>query len=120
MFNLQDEKDRMWLTMGLSESLSASIHISVLEDSNNWDDVSIVGAEKPTLEFALQAFNDYKTKDQLNLLRHHRNNLLKETDWWAVSDRTMSNEQIEYRQKLRDITQLYSSIEDVIWPEIPK
>ena len=36
--------------------------------------------------------------------REKRDRLLTETDWWAVSDRTMTSEQTTYRQALRDIT----------------
>lgn len=57
---------------------------------------------------------------ELNTIRKMRNAKLKETDWWAVGDRTMTQEQIDYRQALRDITEVYSSREDVVWPEIPE
>lgn len=120
MFNLQEYRDRMWLTMGLSEALTASIHVGVPENSNDWSDVTIVGAEKPTLEFALEAYNTYKAKAQLALLRYERDLLLKETDWWAVADRTMTPEQIQYRQSLRDITDEYTSVDDVVWPTKPE
>jgi len=36
-------------------------------------------------------------------LRHYRNSELVRTDPWAMSDRTMSQEQIDYRQYLRDL-----------------
>ena len=36
--------------------------------------------------------------------RQKRDELLAETDWWAVSDRTMTAEETAYRQALRDIT----------------
>lgn len=36
-------------------------------------------------------------------LRHARNAELVQTDPWAMSDRTMSQEQIYYRQFLRDL-----------------
>ncbi len=36
-------------------------------------------------------------------LRAQRDRLLAETDWWAVQDRTMSQEEIDYRQALRDL-----------------
>jgi hypothetical protein len=32
----------------------------------------------------------------------------------------MTAEQITYRQALRDITQTYTSLSDVIWPEKPE
>lgn len=56
----------------------------------------------------------------LNSLRKARNQKLKETDWWAVADRTMTQEQTDYRQALRDITDTYSSLEDVVWPDKPE
>ena len=45
-------------------------------------------------------------------MRKIRNAKLAETDWWAVSDRTMTQAQIDYRQALRDIT------DNADWPEI--
>jgi len=36
--------------------------------------------------------------------REVRNMLLSETDWWAVQDRTMTQEELDYRQALRDLT----------------
>ena len=52
-------------------------------------------------------------------LREQRNALLAETDWWASSDLTMTDAQTTYRQALRDITDTYSSLDDVVWPEKP-
>ena len=37
-------------------------------------------------------------------LRNKRNNLLKETDYLALSDNTISDEMKKYRKDLRDIT----------------
>ena len=51
-------------------------------------------------------------------LRAERNRLITQTDWWANSELTMTQEQMEYRQALRDITETYSSLEEVIWPEL--
>lgn len=56
---------------------------------------------------------------ELDQLRWVRNGLLKETDWWASSDRTMTQAQIDYRQALRDITDNYTSTNDVVWPTKP-
>lgn len=55
----------------------------------------------------------------LNELRAERNRRIAETDWWANSDRTMTAEQTAYRQALRDITDSYTSLEDVVWPTKP-
>lgn len=39
----------------------------------------------------------------LKWLREKRNYLLGKTDWWCCSDRTPTQEQINYRQALRDL-----------------
>ena len=52
-------------------------------------------------------------------LRDVRNSKLAETDWWASSDLTMTEAQTAYRQALRDITDTYTSLDDVVWPEVP-
>ena len=52
-------------------------------------------------------------------LRKTRNDLLIETDWWGVSDRTMTDAQKKYRQDLRDLPTTSSDPEDVIWPNKP-
>ena len=57
--------------------------------------------------------------EPLRLLRQGRDRRLAETDWWAVSDRTITDEQAAYRQALRDITATYTSLDDVVWPTKP-
>jgi len=56
----------------------------------------------------------------LKELRAERNRRIAETDWWASSDLTMTAEQTAYRQALRDITNTYSSLDDVVWPVKPE
>ncbi len=53
--------------------------------------------------------------------RKTRNALLSETDWWAVSDRTMTDDQTAYRQALRDITTHtnWPVLNDSDWPTKP-
>ena len=58
-------------------------------------------------------------EQQLDELRRERNYKLSETDWWALSDVTMTDEQASYRQALRDITETYSSLDNVVWPTNP-
>ena len=55
----------------------------------------------------------------LKALREERNRRIAETDWWASSDLTMTPEQSAYRQALRDITETYSSLDNVVWPVKP-
>jgi len=56
----------------------------------------------------------------LQELRNKRNNLLNETDWWGVSDNTMTAEQTQYRQDLRDITNGLTTVEQVEAVEFPE
>ena len=46
---------------------------------------------------------------------------LKETDWWAVKDLTMSQAKKDFRQALRDLPQIYDSAYDAAdnWPVMP-
>lgn len=60
------------------------------------------------------------TVDLENAGRFIRDNLLEETDVWALSDRTMTAEQTAYRQALRDITDQSSFPEDITWPTKPE
>lgn len=52
-------------------------------------------------------------------VRATRDKLLEKTDWWAVSDRTMTTEQSTYRQNLRDITSQEGFPYSVTWPTKP-
>ncbi len=52
-------------------------------------------------------------------VRAHRDRLLRETDWMALSDVTMSVEMATYRQALRDITTQEGFPHDVTWPSKP-
>ena len=58
--------------------------------------------------------------DPILLLRGVRNSRLESTDWWVLPDRTPTQAQLDYRQALRDITDTYSSLEDVVWPTQPE
>jgi len=57
---------------------------------------------------------------QMEQLRHMRNQKLSATDWWVLPDRTATDEQLAYRQALRDITDQYTSLGDVVWPTPPE
>jgi len=56
----------------------------------------------------------------LENLRKKRNNLLQNCDWWGVSDNTMTAEQTQYRQDLRDITNGLTTVEEVEAVEFPE
>jgi len=55
-------------------------------------------------------------------LRAKRNKLLQDTDHYALSDQTLSDDMRTYRQSLRDITNGLTTVEDVnsvTWPTKP-
>ena len=53
------------------------------------------------------------------VLRAERDKRLAETDWWAMSDRTMTAEQTAYRQALRDLPANTADPANPIWPTKP-
>ena len=59
--------------------------------------------------------------EQAGVNRNYRDRLMSETDWWASSDRTMSDEETAYRQALRDITTHanWPHLQDDDWPTKP-
>ena len=63
--------------------------------------------------------NELTAAEPMKELRAERDRLIAATDWWASSDLTMTEEQIEYRQALRDITDSATSLDDVTWPTAP-
>lgn len=54
-------------------------------------------------------------------LRRERNKLLEKTDWTQLPDVPQATRDAwsTYRQALRDITETYSNLEDVVWPTKP-
>jgi len=55
-------------------------------------------------------------------IRETRDYYLKETDWRAVKDRTMSQAWKDYRTALRDLPQNFESANDAAdnWPQPPE
>jgi len=64
----------------------------------------------------IQSFVDGQAFDKL---RRKRDNLLKETDWWACSDLIISAERTAYRQALRDLPANTADPANPVWPTKP-
>ena len=85
--------------------------------------------ENPTVPDDFSIFKyDYDGTDFYEASRHRerceeqrteRDALLAETDWWAVSDRTMTQAETDYRQALRDVPQQEGFPIDITWPTKP-
>ena len=52
-------------------------------------------------------------------LRRERDTLLHDTDWWASTDLSITEEQTSYRQALRDLPANTADPNNVTWPEEP-
>ena len=60
-----------------------------------------------------------KNAVSMKALRFERNRRLAETDWWASSDVTMSDERKNYRAALRDLPANTSDPANPSWPTKP-
>lgn len=81
---------------------------------------------KPTDEQINAAWETWKSKNgslAMVELRSERNKKLKETDWMASLDRTMTDAQKTYRQALRDLpanqTPTDIRLSNITWPTEP-
>jgi len=52
-------------------------------------------------------------------IRSQRDALLRECDWWASSDLTMSDAQTAYRKALRDLPASKSNPDEIVFPSKP-
>ena len=62
---------------------------------------------------------ELQNAEPLKLLRIERDAKLADTDHYGLSDQTMTDAMITYRQALRDITDTYQSLDTVVWPTKP-
>jgi len=81
--------------------------------------IEITGSELAQLEAKEQAWIDGALDRELEALRSKRNKLLAETDYFALSDVTMSSAMTTYRQALRDLTSGLDTVEKIEAKEFP-
>jgi len=62
---------------------------------------------------------DYPDEPRWEALRLERNSRLRQTDCYALSDRTLSDEMKTYRQELRDLPAKTSDPANPTWPTKP-
>lgn len=93
-------------------TISGDGEYTVAKDANGnvvgWD-ATAVGSKETELLKAVK----------LDMLRAERNQRLADTDYYGLSDQTMTSDMSAYRQALRDITKSATSLDDVTWPEKP-
>lgn len=104
----------------LADALTAlrpKANYTIRNDVIEWYDTE---QTQPTQEEIDAKIAELLALQPLKQLRAKRDYLLSQTDWWASSDLTMTAEQTAYRQSLRDITETYTSLDDVVWPTQPE
>ena len=82
---------------------------------------------RPTREQVYAKIEELKAAEPMRLLRNERDRLIAETDWWVLP-RTPTDEQLAYRQALRDLPSTATPVLDnttrlgisgVTWPTKP-
>ena len=79
----------------------------------NGNRVQFTAEEETARDAEEQAWSDGAFDREIADLRNKRNNLLAETDFYALQDVTMSEDMTTYRQALRDITKGLTTVEEV-------
>ena len=88
----------------------------------NGNRVQFTAEEETARDAEEQAWRDGAFDRKIADLRQRRNRLLSATDFYALSDVTMSEDMTTYRQALRDLPSGLSTVEEVnsaIWPTKP-
>ena len=70
----------------------------------NGERIKLTAQENAQRDAEEKAWSDGAYDRAMATLRQKRDGLLKETDYYALSDVTMSDDMATYRQRLRDIT----------------
>ena len=84
--------------------------------------VAFTAEEETAWDNAETAWNNGALSRAQANLRSRRNQLLAETDFYALSDVTMSDDMKTYRQELRDLPEGKDTVEkceNVTWPTKP-
>ena len=91
----------------------------------NGERVQLTAEEEAARDAEEAAWNAGAKDRSMANLRAKRNNLLKETDHYGLSDIVMSSDMTTYRQKLRDLPATVteddtaSDVDNITWPTKP-
>lgn len=103
------------------KSINPNAEVSVGNDS--LDDITWHNGTTPISKADIEAqFPAVEFDMAMEDLRAKRNNLLQDTDHYALSDQTLSDDMRTYRQSLRDITDgltTVAEVEAVVFPNKP-
>jgi hypothetical protein len=104
--------------IGIMNNRGHELDITLRGNILEWNEDSEPPTREQLDEWGISAENSIKLKR----LRAERNMLLSSCDWTQNSDipEDIRLSWQTYRQALRDITETYTSLDDVVWPEKPE
>ena len=82
-------------------------------------DTTVVGDKDKETVTVTHTAVDQTDSEQWAEIRASRDIRLAETDYYALSDVTMSDDMKTYRQALRDLPASKSNPDDIVWPTKP-
>ena len=92
-------------------------------NGDTYESIAFESHNYPSKDVFLNDYEIWVNEKPLRLLRQQRNQLLQQSDWMAVSDRTMTQAQTNYRQALRDLPSTadpqldeQGNLTNVTWP----
>ena len=94
--------------------INPNAQVSVSGDDINTCEITWHNGTTPISKADIEAqFPIVEFDMAMEVLRAKRNNLLADTDHYALSDQTLSDDMRTYRQSLRDITNGLTTVADV-------
>ena len=102
--------------------INPNAEVVVRGDDINTCEIEWLNGTTPIPKADIQAQMPTEFDMAMEDLRLTRNKLLQDTDHYALSDQTLSDDMRTYRQSLRDITNGLTTVEDVnsvTWPTKP-
>jgi len=96
------------------QKINPNAEVSILGDDINTCEITWHNGTTPIPKADIEAqFSAIEFDMAMEDLRAKRNRLLAETDHYALSDQTLSDDMRTYRQDLRDITNGLTTVADV-------
>jgi hypothetical protein len=123
--NLRRDNSQTSFPKNIPDELLAEYNVYPVKTSNAPDFDSKTHNVKQSVELVdgswAQVWSIVQIDEQVatNNVRAHRNRLISDTDWMALTDNTMPPEWASYRQALRDLTSQDGFPFAVAWPEKP-
>ena len=126
--SLSGELTQLRITMANGSDtfdVNGGVNIQYQQENNMADviEVNVMTGEETTRSYTQQEKDNIAaaqptTDEKWVRIRSQRDMLLRECDWWASSDLTMSDAQTAYRQNLRDVP-TQSDVDNITWPTKP-